>query len=140
MPKLGKVPIEDLDQQDIKNTLAPLWHTKADTARKALNRLNIVFRHAAALGLNVIALAKPHARDGYLFPSVRKGVISDATTARFMDRRGMKARPHGFRSNLRIWLAEATDAPHEVAETLRGHATGTAVARAYRSRLPGTAT
>lgn len=53
LPKLGKVPVTDLDQRDIRDTLAPIWHTKADTARKALNRLSIVLRHAAALGLDV---------------------------------------------------------------------------------------
>src|SRR6056297_2300354 len=53
LPKLGKVPVTDLDQRDIRDTLAPLWHTKADTARKALNRLSIVLKHAAALGLDV---------------------------------------------------------------------------------------
>lgn len=53
LPKLGKVPMTELDQRDIRDTLAPIWHTKADTARKAMNRLSIVFRHAAALGLDV---------------------------------------------------------------------------------------
>ncbi|MEX0301390.1 MAG: hypothetical protein AB3N24_03100 [Leisingera sp.] len=32
--------------------------------------------------LRVINEARQHARDGYLFPSVRKGVISDATMSR----------------------------------------------------------
>ena len=53
LPKLGKVPVTDIDQRDIRDTLAPIWHTKADTARKAMNRLSIVLRHAAALGLDV---------------------------------------------------------------------------------------
>jgi hypothetical protein len=53
LPKLGRVPVEELDQQDIRNTLAPIWHKKADTARKAMNRLGIVMRHAAAMGLDV---------------------------------------------------------------------------------------
>ncbi len=233
LPKLGKVPVTDLDQRDIRDTLAPLWHTKADTARKALNRLAIVMRHAAALGLDVdlqatdkakallgktrhvaknipamawadvpgfytsleeptpthlalrlliltgmrsnplrnirldqiegdiwtipaegmkgrkgateafrvplsteaqhiIDLARPHARNGFLFPNVRQGVISDMTLSRHMERRGMEARPHGFRSNLRDWLAEATDAPHEVAETMLGHVSDSGVVRAYR--------
>ncbi len=39
LPKLGKVPITDIDQRDIRDTLSPIWHTKADTARKAMNRL-----------------------------------------------------------------------------------------------------
>jgi integrase len=53
LPKLGKVPVTDLDQRDIHDTLAPIWHTKTDTARKAMNRLSIVMKHAAALGLDV---------------------------------------------------------------------------------------
>lgn len=53
LPKLGKVPVTELDQKDVRDTLAPIWHAKADTARKALNRLAIIMRHAAALGLDV---------------------------------------------------------------------------------------
>jgi integrase len=49
-----------------------------------------------------------------------------------MERRGLEARPHGFRTSLRTWLAEATDAPHEVAETMLGHVTDSSVVRAYR--------
>lgn len=233
LPKLGKVPVADIDQIDIRDTLAPIWHSKAETARKALNRIGICMKHAAALGLNVdlqvvekarALLGKPRhkvenipalpwqdvpdfyaslnegsmahlalrfliltgvrsgplrhlhesqvkgdiwtipgermkgkrdatedfrvplsepaqaivetarrtARDGFLFPSVRKGVISDATMARLMERRGMEARPHGFRTSLRVWLAEETDAPHEVAETILAHSTGNKVVNAYR--------
>lgn len=233
LPKLGKVPVTDLDQRDIRDCLAPIWHTKADTARKALIRLSIVLRHAAALGLDVdlqatdkakallgksrhvqqnipamawadvpdfyasleeptlthlalrlliltgvrskplrhicleqidgdvwtipaesmkgrkgateafrvplsteaqriIDLARPHARNGYLFPNNQRGVISDMTLSRHMERRGLEARPHGFRTSLRTWLAEATDAPHEVAEAMLAHVTDSGVVRAYR--------
>lgn len=233
LPKLGKVPVTDLDQRDIRDCLTPIWHTKADTARKALNRLSIVLRHAAALGLDVdlqatdkakallgksrhvpknipamawadvpdfyfsleeptlthlalrlliltgvrskplryirldqiegdvwtvpgesmkgrkgqtadfrvplateaqriIDLARPHARNGYLFPNNQRGVISDMTLSRHMERRGIEARPHGFRTSLRTWLAEATDAPHEVAEAMLAHVTDSGVVRAYR--------
>jgi integrase len=233
LPKLGKTPVTELDQRDIVNVIKPLWHEKADTARKALNRLGIVLKHAAAMGLDVdlqatekarallgksrhvaknipamawadvpgfyaslveptlthlalrlailtgvrskplrhirldqisgdvwtvpaedmkgrkgateafrvplcaealrvMELATPFARDGYLFPSVRKGVMSDATLSRHMERRGLEARPHGFRTSLRTWLAEATDAPHEVAEAMLAHVVDGAVVRAYR--------
>ncbi|WP_088635949.1 integrase arm-type DNA-binding domain-containing protein [Phaeobacter sp. 22II1-1F12B] len=53
LPRLGQVPVEEIDQRDIQSTLSPIWHSKADTAKKALNRLGIVLRHGAALGLNV---------------------------------------------------------------------------------------
>lgn len=233
LPKLGKIPVGEITQTDVRDVLAPIWHTKADTANKALNRLSICLRHAAALGLDVdlqatekakallgrsrhkvtniaslpwaqvpafyATLAAPStthlalrlliltgqrsrpirflreeqidgdiwtipgedmkgkrgatsdfrvplssealevidqagdvARDGFLFPSVRKGVISDATMSRMMERRGMAERPHGFRSSLRTWLAEATNAPHEVAETVLAHVSGSTVVRTYR--------
>ena len=233
LPKLGKVPVTDIDQRDIRDTLAPIWHEKASTAKKAMDRLGICLRHAAALGLDVdlqatlkakallgqqrhetqntpalhwqdvptfyqtltdgtaselalrlliltavrsaplrfmhldqidgdtwtipaegmkgrkgatsdfrvplsteaqtvIEQAKPFARNGFLFPGVRRGVISDATMSKYMDRRGMKERPHGFRSSFRDWTAEATNTPHDVAETCLGHVSGGKVERAYR--------
>lgn len=233
LPKLGHVPVQELNQRDIREVLAPIWHTKADTARKAINRLDIVLRHAAALdlevdlqavakakallgktrhqpksipslpwqqvsvfyatiaeptsanlalrliiltasrstpvrrlrldeiegdvwtvpgekmkgrrnktpdfriplsleALSVIELAKPFARDGYLFPGFRKGVINDMTLTRLMERKGMNERPHGFRTTLRTWLADCTDAPHEVAEGCIAHVTHSKVVRTYR--------
>ncbi len=62
LPRLGKVPVADLDQIDIRDTLAPIWHTKAETARKALNRIGICMHHAAALGLAVDLQATDKAR------------------------------------------------------------------------------
>lgn len=233
LPKLGLTPVSEIDQRDIRDILSPIWHSKAATAKKAADRLNIVLNHAAALGLDVdmqavakakallgrqrhtvqsipsmpwqevptfyatleaptithlalrllivtglrsrpirfmrldevsgdvwtipagnmkarvgaarpfrvplgdealriIDLARPFERDGQLFPSTRKGVISDATMSRLMERRGLKARPHGFRSSLRTWLAEATSAPHEVAEAMLAHVTDSKVVRTYR--------
>ncbi|ARY23912.1 tyrosine-type recombinase/integrase [Brucella melitensis] len=233
LPKLGKVPVADIDQKDIRDTLAPIWHSKAETARKAINRLAICMRHAAALGLDVdlqatekarallgkqrhkaqnipampwqevpafyatltddsvthlamrlliltgvrsgplrsihesqidgnvwtipgeamkgrkdatndfrvpltveamkvIDIARRHARDGFLFPNVRSEVISDMTLGMFMRRAKLEARPHGFRSSLRDWIAETTDTPHDIAETVLGHTVGGSVERAYR--------
>ena len=81
---------------------------------------------------DIIKLALPFEKDGYLFPDIRKGVISDATMSRMMQRRGMIARPHGFRSSLRTWLADCKDAPEEVAETILSHSPGNRVVKAYR--------
>lgn len=234
LPKLGEMPVAQIDQRDIRDTLAPIWHEKASTAQKALNRLGICLRHAAALGLDVdlqatdkakallgkqrhevqhipsmpwqdvprfyqsldggtvteLALrfliltgmrsdavrhlhedqidgdvwtvpadymkgrkgaakafrvplsteaqavideARKFARDGFLFPGIRKGVISDMTMSGLMKRQGLEARPHGFRASLRNWLADATNSPHEVAETCIAHVTGSKVVRTYRT-------
>lgn len=228
-PKIGRIPVQELDQHDIKSALNSIWHKKADTARKAMNRIGLVLKHAAALDLTVdlqatakakallgkqrhtvkhipampwqeapefyaslnegsvthLALrllilttvrtnairhchideisgdrweipaenmksgiefsvplsleaqsvleeAKKFSRDGYLFPSIRKGVISDATMSRLMERRDLDARPHGFRSSFRDWCAEATETPREVAEYTLAHSVGSKVERAYR--------
>lgn len=53
IPKIGKHAIEEVDQHLLRKTLEPIWHTKADTARKAMNRINLTLKHAAALGLDV---------------------------------------------------------------------------------------
>ena len=233
LPKLGRMPVEEISARDVKEALAPIWHTKAETARKAANRLQIVIKHAAAMELNVdigmvdkakqllgrprhtpqntpsmswqdapafyASLAEPtithlalrllmltgsrsmpirfahvdqlkndvwiipaanmkamvgkardfhiplstealsvwqtatqFARDGYLFPGTRKGVISDATMSRLMERRGLEARPHGFRSTFRTWLTDQTDASYEIGETILAHQVGNAVHRAYQ--------
>jgi integrase len=81
--------------------------------------------------LEVLEQCKAYERDGFIFPSIRKGVISDATMSRFMERRGMQERPHGFRSSFRMWCAEATDTPREIAETALSHVTGSKVERSY---------
>lgn len=233
LPKLGRKPVTEITQRDVRDALEPIWHTKAATANKAAARLKIVLDHAAALGLDVdlqavakakkllgrqrhevksipsmpwtdvpefysslaeptithlalrlliltglrskpirfarieeidgdiwtvpaanmkarigqerdfrvplsaeaqriIDLARPFERNGFLFPSARRGVISDATMSRHMERSGLQARPHGFRSSLRTWLAETTNAPHEVAEAMLAHLTDSKVVRTYR--------
>jgi integrase len=233
IPALGRLPVDEITARDIRDALAGVWH-KGDVGRKTINRINVIMRYAAALGLAVdlqaplkakallgksrhepkhieavpwaevpafyaslaepsivhlalkfliltgvrskparflrleqiegdtwtipaehvkglkgktsdfrvplsrealavIEAAKAHARDGFLFPSTKPGVpISDMSMSQSMARRGVKERPHGFRSSLRVWLAEATDASHEVAEAVLGHATGSAVSRAYQ--------
>jgi integrase len=238
LPKLGKVPVTELHQNDIHAVLAPIWHTTADPAQKALYRLGIVLRFAAAKGIEVdlqatakakellgktrhvvehipampwsdvpafyaslvdgtvtnqalklviltglrsktVRMARveqfangvwtvpgenlkglkdktsdlripvtaemqavmdqtlPFRRDGYIFPSPRRaskgpGFLGDVNMIRLMERRGLDARPHGFRSSLRVWLSECTDAPFEVAELMIGHIVGTSVTRAYQ--------
>lgn len=53
LPKIGDLAIEDVDQHELKRVMEPIWHDKPDTARKAMNRMNLTLKHAAALGLDV---------------------------------------------------------------------------------------
>ena len=62
LPKLGKKAVEEIHQLDIKRVLEPIWHTKPEAARKALNRINLTLKHAAALGLDVDLQAAMKAR------------------------------------------------------------------------------
>ncbi len=62
LPRVGDMCIEDIDQHDLVRVLQSIWHDKSDTARKALNRLNLTLRHAAALGLDVDLQAVMKAR------------------------------------------------------------------------------
>jgi integrase len=62
LPKLGKMPIVKINQQDIKTALAPIWHEKNETARKALSRLTTVFEYAVADGFMVDLSAISNAR------------------------------------------------------------------------------
>lgn len=62
IPNLGSLPIEAVDQHVLRNSLEPIWHSKANTAKKALNRMNLVLKHSAALGLNVDLQAAMKAR------------------------------------------------------------------------------
>lgn len=82
--------------------------------------------------MRIIEKAKQTARDGFLFPGVRKGVISDASMSRHMERLELDARPHGFRSSFRTWADEATNTDYEIKETALGHKVGSAVSRAYQ--------
>ena len=223
LPKLGDMPIANVTQRDIQRALEPIWHSKAQTAIKAINRLGIVMEFAVALDLDVdlqavakakillgqqrhtitnipsmpwmdvpefyaslqqqtpvqlalkllilnpgprskpvrflslqhiegsvwtvpaklmkgkrgqtsdwrtplsdeslaiIEAAMPFERNGYLFPNQSgKGVISDASMSRFMERRGLKYRPHGFRAAFRTWAAE-TNQRRDIAELCLAH-------------------
>lgn len=62
IPKLGGVPVEEIDQHRLLEILRPIWHDKSEAARKALNRLNMTLKHAAALGLEVDLLAPMKAK------------------------------------------------------------------------------
>jgi integrase len=62
IPKIGSYPVEDVDQHVLKDLLDPLWHTKPVAATKALNRMSLTLKHAAAMGLAVDLQATMKAR------------------------------------------------------------------------------
>lgn len=230
IPKIGNVPVANINQHHLKSTLAPIWHSKASTAEKALQRIGLALIHAAALGLEVdlnavrkaqallgaqrhsvthiaampyvdtprfyqwlakqtgvaalalqfliltgsrttevrlatfdeiedgvwtlaaertktntarriplpdeaerlVAVAKSRAVNDYLFPSYKGKPLSDSAMSKLMREAGYEARPHGFRSTLRTWAEECTEADYATKETVLGHHVDTGVVGAYQ--------
>ncbi len=109
-----------------------VWTIPAESMKGRKNATEDYRVPLSRQALEVVSMASQKARDGFLFPSARKGVISDASMARMMERRSLPYRPHGFRSSFRDWVSEKTNTPFEVAETALGHTVGGSVERAYR--------
>lgn len=62
LPKIGNYPVEEVDQHVLTDLLTPIWHEKPEAAAKALNRMSLTLKHAAALGLSVDLQATMKAR------------------------------------------------------------------------------
>ncbi|XHY19333.1 Prophage integrase IntA (plasmid) [Pseudoseohaeicola sp. NH-UV-7] len=80
--------------------------------------------------MRVVELARPLAREGFLFCAYKGKPISDAAMAHYLAREGYEARPHGFRSSFRTW-AEETQEPWHLAETALAHKIGSKTERSY---------
>lgn len=68
----------------------------------------------------------------YLFPGVKRDMLSSMAMAMLLRRMKQDVTVHGFRSAFRDWAAECTGYSHEVAEMALAHTIGSAVERAYR--------
>jgi integrase len=62
IPKIGRYPVDEIDQHVLCNVLKPIWHDKPDAAEKALQRVGLALKHAAAMGLTVDLQATMKAR------------------------------------------------------------------------------
>ena len=69
---------------------------------------------------------------GLVFPSARGMAMSDMTISKLVKELGIGAVPHGFRSSFRMWAAERTSTPREVAEFALGHVVGDGAEKAYQ--------
>ena len=53
--------------------------------------------------------------------AVTKRMNEKAGGPYWVDQLGQPIVPHGFRSTFRVWLSEATNCPHDVAEAALAH-------------------
>lgn len=62
IPRIGDVPVTEIDQNIIADALRPIWRTKNPTASKAANRITISLEYAVAQGhtvnLNAVRMAR----------------------------------------------------------------------------------
>ncbi len=66
-----------------------------------------------------------------VFPSPRRGPLSDMTLSAVLRRMSVDAVPHGFRSSFRDWCSETTRFPREVAEAALAHSLPNKTEAAY---------
>ena len=69
---------------------------------------------------------------GVVFPSARRGPLSEVAISKMVRDPGIGAVPHGFRSSFRDWAAECSDAPREVCKLALAHMNTNAIEAAYR--------
>ncbi|GAA5099119.1 hypothetical protein GCM10023260_09950 [Bartonella acomydis] len=82
--------------------------------------------------LEILKQARLLSHNDFFFSATGRGPLAERCMAQYMRDNKLEACPHGFRSSLRDWLAETTDASYEVAETILAHTVGGKVERAYR--------
>ena len=52
-PRIGKMPVSEVTSADVLEILAPIWHTKADTARWLRQRIRAVLEWAVAMEFRI---------------------------------------------------------------------------------------
>ena len=52
-PRIGKMPVSEVTSADVLEILAPIWHTKADTARRLRQRIRAVLEWAVAMEFRI---------------------------------------------------------------------------------------
>ena len=71
-------------------------------------------------------------RSDYIFPGSRRPTLNAHTMKMLLLRIATGASVHGFRSSFRMWVAEQTNFPGELAELALAHRVSSAVEAAYQ--------
>ena len=104
-------------------------------------RMKAKREHEVPLSDAAVALLKAMPKDGELvFPGIRGQELRNVTLSlavkgvegEWLDAQGNGITVHGFRSTFRMWAAETTNFPREVAEHALAHQLPDAVERAYQ--------
>lgn len=88
--------------------------------------------HASSCGAAAHSEAEREELVEHVFPSNRKGPLSDMAFTVLMRRHQTAAVPHGFRSTFRDWAGETTNHPRDAVELCLAHTIDTKTEAAYR--------
>ena len=120
----GEVRLAAWDEMDMTEHVWTIPATRMKMKRE--HRVPLCGR-----ALAILAVARALGDGPLVFPS-RSGRRLDLKQLRLLlERCGIAAVPHGFRSSFRDWAAEETDHPREVIEAALAHAVGNKVEAAY---------
>ena len=109
-----------------------IWTIPKEIMKAEVKRAEAFSIPLSLEAIDVIDLLKPFARDGNLFPSNGKHPVMSINTPRqHMVRRGLTARPGGFRATMKTWMIENSIGSDYIQETIMSHKVGTNVARRY---------
>ena len=97
------------------------------------SRMKAGVEHRVPLSSQALELLAELPRGDLLFPGTRDGKpLSDMTLTAILRRQNLGVTAHGFRSSFRIWAAERTVFPREIAEEALAHRLPDRVEAAYR--------
>ena len=110
------------------NWAEKVWEIPAD-------RMKMRRPHRVALAtraLEILERAKElTGGEGLIFPGRKAAALYHRAHLSLLQRLGIEATPHGFRSSFRDWMGECTGASWAVAESALAHAIGNSTQRAY---------
>ena len=147
-PRIGNRLICEVTSADVLEILTPIWHEKAQTARRLRQRVRSVLEWAVAMELrmdnpcdrigpvlgsqqatveHMRALPQESAR----VPRPGRGAAARKGASEATSGAADRGRAAGFRSTFRDWAAEETNHPREVIETALAHVIQNQVEAAY---------
>ena len=108
-----------------------VWTIPAERMKAQVGQTKPFRVPLSTAALAVVEACREIAHNEYLFPSYRKGFLSDRAMEQALDDMGEIGRPHGFRSSFRTWVQETDACSYDVAETCLAHIIGGKVERTY---------
>lgn len=121
-----------LTKINLKQIEGDIWTIPKEIMKGEVKRAEAFSIPLSREARNVIDQLKPFAHDGNLFPSSGKYPVMNINTPRqYMVRRGLTARPGGFRASMKTWMTEGSIGSDHIQETIMSHKVGNSVSRRY---------